>query len=289
MKKSNIIPEYRRIFPEETINGNISIENNKILCTGNNDIYKCEIDIIDIQYIYLKVTSEKRSFLYVFDDKENWLPSNYTGFSKVYNELSEKFGFNDKAFFTYTTKNIPVQMQLWRKIHDPSYRILDGYYHDYESGFEIQSPEKEFVSWDTAIENLRLNPNVFFEGLSNDHQSIKFNFPVRIGNILLINFNSSFYNGRIDAPPLSFYAECFNKSNSDKSYNELKKRLKKDFPQKNQTMLYERSDQKNYCFVINSMQFSICYTYDSEFFFDGGYTIFSVKNEREYPELLINA
>lgn len=277
-----------RIYPKEESIGNISIGEGKIICKGDNGYYDSEVNIKDIQYVYIVVNAKGKSLLFIFDHHQNWLPTNYIGFSKVYEELSSKFGFNDNVFFDNVHKSTPVKMQVWRKTYNETYRILDNNYKDYELGFEIQSPDKEFVSWDETYDNMKQNENLFFDESPYGHKISKFKYPVRIGNVILNDFSSYFDNGRTDVPVLHFYTHCIDKSNSDKSYYELKKRFQMDFSEENQLFGYERNDQNSFSFKANGIIISLFYTYDSEYQFDGGYTSFSVKNEREYSDFLVD-
>lgn len=280
--------ERSRKFPEEENVGSISIREGKIICKGNVSFHNCEISIKDIQYVYVIVNDNGQSSLFIFDYHQNWLPTNYIGFSKTYNELSSLFDFDDDVFFENVNKRTKVKKQVWRKIYNATYQILDKSFKDYELGFEIQSPQKKFISWEETYENLK-NTNVYFEESPYGQKITKFKYPVRIGNVLLKDFGSYFDNGRTDVPVLHFYTHCIDKTNSDKSYFEIKKRLKKDFSEKDQLLGYERNDQNSFSFKARGMMISIVYTYDSDWQFDGGYTSFSVINRREYPELLIDS
>lgn len=275
-------------FPEEKNAGHISINSDKIICKSDDSFRNCEISIKDMQYAYVIVNVKGESSLFIFDHHQNWLPTNYIGFSEVYNELSSRFNFNDDIFFESIKKSTPQKKEVWRKKYDATYQILNENYNDYELGFEIQSPESEFISWDDTYENLSQKDNVYFEKSPYGQKIAKFKYPVRVGNIIFKDFSSYFDNGRTDVPVLHFFTHCIDKSNSDKSYFELKERLQKDFLKENQLLGYERNDQNSFSFKANGMLISLVYTYDSDWQFDGGYTSFSIKNQREYPELLID-
>src|SRR5690606_7620048 len=158
--------------------GNIAVEGDKIICKGKDDIHNCEINIKDIQYEYIIVNAQGESFLFIFDYHQNRIPTHYTGFSKAYNLLSARLNFNDEVFFENIYQDIPVKKQIWRKIHAPTYQILSENNKDYESGFEIQSPQKEFISWDATYQELGQCSNVFFEKSPYGQKLLKFKFPV---------------------------------------------------------------------------------------------------------------
>lgn len=127
----------------------------------------------------------------------------------------------------------------------------------------------------------------FFETSSYGQKISKFKYPIRIGNIILNNFNSYFDNSRTDVPILNFYADCFDLEGTDKSYIDLKTILVKDLNVNKEVSNYERSDQKYLNFNANDMNLSICYTYDSDWQFNSGYTSLTIKNKRLYPDFLV--
>ena len=280
--------EKKYSFPKEESFGNIAVEGDRIICKGKDAIHNCEINIKDIQYVYIIVNAQGESSLFIFDYHQNRIPTHYTGFSKAYNLLSARFNFNDEVFFESIYQDGPVKKQIWRKIHAPTYQILSENNKDYESGFEIQSPKKEFISWDATYQELGQCSNVFFEKSPYGQKLLTFKFPVRVGNLLLNDFNAYFDSKRSDVAVQHFYTHCIDKTNSGKSYFELKERLQKDFLEENQLFQYERADQNSFSFNAKGMSVSLVYTYDNSWQFDGGYTSFNIQNRREYPELLIN-
>jgi len=275
-------------FPNECNDGIIKIEGNKIICEGNHGIHSCEVNIVDIQYAYVIVNVNNQSFLFLFDYHQNSIPTNYKGFKKVYEELSKKFKFNDAFFFDNVNRKIELKKEIWRRHYEPTYEILSGNFNDYENGFEIQSTEKQFISWDTTYEELEQNENIVFEKSPYGQKISKFKHPIRIGNIILKDFSSYFDNSRTDSPILHFYTQCFDKKGTDKSYDDLKRVLNIDIKVDENRISYERSDQKNMNYNFNGMNLSICYTYDSDWQFNGGYTSLTIENKRNYPDLLID-
>lgn len=51
--------------------------------------------------------------------------------------------------------NKPVNVCLWRKQYPANYQLLADNFEDITEGFEIQSPQKEFISWDLSLEELK--------------------------------------------------------------------------------------------------------------------------------------
>src|SRR5690606_15317270 len=78
-------------------------------------------------------------------------------------------------------------------------------------------------------------------------------------------------------------------TNSRQSYFELKNVLEEDIDSKENFYGYERDDQHYYRFEAKGMEFSLVYTFDSKWQFDGGSTSLSIKNNREYADLLIDS
>lgn len=275
-------------FPNECNDGTVKIVGNKIICEGNNGIQSCEVNIDDIQYAYVIVNVNKHPFLFLFDYHQNSIPTIYKGFKKVYEELSQRFKFDDSTFFDNVNRKVELKKEIWRRQYEPTYELLNGNFNDYEKGFEIQSPGKQFISWDTTYKELEKNENIIFEKSPYGQKIAKIKFPIRIGNIIIKDFNSYFDNSRTDSPILHFYSQCYDKKGTDKSYNDLKSVLLNDIKIDEKKISYERSDQKNCNFDFNGMNLSICYTYDSDWQFNCGYTSFTIENKRNYPDLLLD-
>ncbi|PQJ72515.1 hypothetical protein [Polaribacter butkevichii] len=284
----NTKKKHSKIFPKESNEGNVKIKNNQIICTDTSGIDSCTVHLKDLQYAYITIRNNKVAYLFLFDHHQNFIPVTYTGFSKMYQELSTKFHFNDPIFFENIAKTTVLKKEIWRKNHQPTFKILTSNYNDYHLGFEIQSTPKQFISWDTTYDELEKNKNTLFEKSPYGQKILKFNAPVRIGNILLKDFSAYFDNARTDVPVLHFYTHCFNSTATDESYIQLKKILNTDLASSKMNNGYERADQKNINFNLTGMHLSICYTYDSDWLFNGGYTSLSIENKREYPALLHN-
>lgn len=275
-------------FPNEFNDGTVKIIDNKLICEGNHGINSCEVNIEDLQYAYIIVNVNKQSFLFLFDFHQNWTPTSFKGFRDIYEELSNRFKFNDSIFFKNVNKKVELKKEVWRKEYEPSFSILKEKHNDYDKGFEIQSPQKQFISWATTYEELEKNTDVIFETSPFGQKISKFKYPIRIGNLILTDFSSYFDNGRTDVPVLHFYTQCYDRFGTDSSYNDLKSTLKRDIGLDEKKHSYERIDQKNVNFDLNGMNLAICYTYDSDWQFNCGYTSLSIENMRVYPNLLID-
>ncbi|WP_163398815.1 hypothetical protein [Flavobacterium fluviatile] len=283
------MPNKKYSFPAENTNGSVSIADNKIRCEGNSYFYNSEVTIDQIQYVYVIVNANKESFLFIFDHHQHTIPTTSTGFESVYRELSKRFLFDDALFFETIYKQDPAKKKIWRRTYEPTYEILQAKHEDYHLGFEILSPEPQFISWDVTFATLEENDAVYRATSPYGQTLLKYKYPIRIGNIKLSDVASYFDKVRMDAPVLEFHTDCFDQKGTDKSYNELKETLIRDLGSDANKAGYERPDQKNIYFDADSMSISICYTYDSAHMYNGGYTSFTIQNRRSYPELLIDA
>jgi hypothetical protein len=278
----------KKKFPDECNDGTVKIIGNKLICEGNHGIHCFEVNIEDLQYAYVIINVNQQAYLFLFDFHQNSIPASFKGFRNVYEELSNRFKFNDAVFFKNVNKKVEVKKEIWRREYEQTFSILNDNHNDYDKGFEIQSPQKRFISWDTTCEELEKNNDVIFEKSPYGHKISKFNYPVRIGNIILKDFSSYFDSGRTDVPVLQFYTQCFDRFGTDGSYNDLKRVLENDIGLDENKNDYERTDQKNINFDLNGMNLSISYTYDSDWQFNCGYTSLFIENKRNYPELLID-
>lgn len=275
-------------FPEEGNDGTVQIVGDKVICEGNHGLYSCEVNIGNIQYAYVVVNGNRQSFLFLFDFHQHFIPTSYKGFKSVYQGLSKKFGFDDALFFENVNREAELKQEIWRRTYEPTYEISSGDHRDYEEGFEILSPRRPLISWDTTYDELAKSESAIFEKSPYGQKIVKFKYPVRIGKVILRDFGVHYGEARTDVPVKNFFAKCFDRHGTDKSYNDLKGTFASDIGTGKNQYGYERPDQKNISFGIGGMIFSICYTYDSKWQFDGGYTALSVENRRTYERLLID-
>ena len=90
---------YNRIFPKETTEGHVSLIGNLIITKSNNSLYESEIDIHQLLYIYIVVDRDGRSLLFFFDHYQHWIPTDFTGFRKMYEDLSNLLVINEVILF----------------------------------------------------------------------------------------------------------------------------------------------------------------------------------------------
>lgn len=283
MKNSN-----QGSFPQETVKGHVSVDAHYVKWGAHNK--QEERACLDqLLYAYLWVNKRGEAFLFLFDAHQHAIPVHFQGFEQAYTVLSERFGFDDEAFFDHLHQPDAAKIELWRRRGIQNYRVLDGKQHDdYGLGFEIQSPDKAFVGWDTPYKEVIASEHVVFGSTPYQDRIGKFRYPVRVGNLILEEL-IFFRSGNPEAPVLHFNTQCFDPTSTARSYDELKALFSNDFPAQDQHLLYERADQKNHGFDAAGIDFNIVYTLDSHFQFDGGYTSLQIHNRRQYPALLVDA
>jgi hypothetical protein len=272
-------------FPSEDGLGSLKIEGNILVSNDTQGRYTHSIIMDDIQYVYITKINDEKPYLHIFDAVEKNIPVNFYDFKKIYKLLSAKFGFDDNAFFYVIHKLKEGKAQLWRKIKQPTYEILIDEVADYEKGFEILSPQPQFISWDMSYAEFVTKKDLAMGYEGRDLPVTYFNYPIRIGKIKLYNFSARFYSRRTDVPCLHFNAECYNSNNTAESLHELLPLLINTFPI---TEKYDNEHYITYRFDFEGMIFSLGYSMDSIENYNRGCSFISIENKRDYPELLID-
>lgn len=271
--------------------GVVKISGNYLICKGREAnsplLYDDKVNIAQLENVYLVIDEYGTKSLHLSDPTHYHVPISFEGFDQVYQQLSKRYGFDDELFYKYLHTNKPVNVCLWRKQYPANYQLLAGNFEDITEGFEIQSPQKEFVSWDLSLEELKKYVSVKTQFSLLNGSYLSFKYPIRMGAILLQPFPISILKNRIDAPVLSFYVRCYHPSNSVTRYDELKAYFSgiKGLEDRGG---FERNDQRHWLFDAKGVWLGLTYWFDSENGFDSGYTSFSVENKREYPALLEN-
>ncbi|WGU70176.1 hypothetical protein QIU18_11825 [Capnocytophaga canimorsus] len=89
--------------------------------------------------------------------------------------------------------------------------LLSENHTDYHLGFEVQSPEPRFFSWDTTYEEVIASPLVEWDSpFDLDYEVYEyyyFKYPVRVGNLLFSKFEFRIHNTqRRDIAVREYYA-----------------------------------------------------------------------------------
>lgn len=255
------------------------------------------INFVEIRRIYAVNDKNNCGLHFVTDTTSLTININYSRFENFYKSLIVEFPFDQKVFIDTVIKKKHIKKLLWRSIQPKNYHILkDNNGSDINLGYEIQSPEKDFVSWDTTYADLRENKNIIFSKDENDYTKLSFRYTVRIGNTIFDNLESSFcyqrknntfyYDQRQDIAVQNFGIRCYNGSNSDKSYLELKNLLLSKTAKRMKS--YQAENRLDSKFGADEIIFSPSYWYDSEYGYEDGYTYIAIDNQRLYSHLLEN-
>ncbi|GEM_PF-3175968 len=275
-------------FPEENNRGKVEVTDGRILFKGS-DYYNPngDIEVDKIDRIYAVVDRDRMKSLTLCSRDSNCsVPVYYKGFRSMYEMLSSCFGLDDTLFLqTIHAKDYSKKL-LWKRVFEPTYSITADSSDNYGKGFEIQSPLKQFITWDTPFSELRKNENTDYL-YGEKVNALRFKYPVRVGRLLFHNLTAH-NNKRDDIAVRFFFADSYSPNADDISYGEIAGCLLKDLG--SESIVYQREDEdaKIIDFSINDILFSVEYRYDNEYNFENGYTHLKISNEREYPALLVN-
>lgn len=275
-------------FPRENNRGKVEIINDKIVYKGT-DYYDPtgEVEIHEIHRIYIGINKEKEAFLWVCTYNMNAnIPVYYKGFRIFYEALFSKFSFDDKLFWQTVYSKNPIKKLLWKKTFEPTYHILSDARADYGIGFEIQSPVKEFISWDMLFSELKENKNA--DLLYNENvNALSFKYPVRVGRLLFDGLTAHNYY-RSDIAIQFVRAIAYDHNATDKSYLDIHNCILADLPHGKIVHQWDDEDGKTIWLSVDNILIQVSYRYDNEYDFEDGYTRIHISNEREYPHLLEN-
>ncbi len=271
-------------YPKETEPGNIHIQDDHLFYEDHTNEERVNLSIL--KYAYVEILGEN-PYLFLFDYRQHYIPILQNGFSKIYPQLSERFGFDNALFFKIINSRKEQKHRIWIDKKETNYQILTDRHSDYIDGLEVQTTPPLFVSWDTSYEEfLKLNIGHLYES-EFETSYFKIDYPVRIGSLVINNLE--FYydeNDRQNIAVQSYFTTLYADSNSDKSYYELRKLWLEEIPTDIENAGYERDDQKYLTFDLDGIGLSICYTYDVDSQYDDGGTSLSINNYRDYSEVI---
>lgn len=173
----------------------------------------------------------------------------------------------------------------WRKTGNQTYQLQSHKPIDYDLGFEVLSPTPVFINWDIPMHDIVHSYGHLLKTSENHASVLHFKYPVRVGNIVLnqLIFHKTKRN---KLPSQSFYAKCYHHSATDKSYYELKEKLRHDFPNDEHHFNYERSNRMSYSFKGAGIYFNLKYSYFCDWEYEHCFTFFTIENKRDYSHLL---
>ncbi len=168
---------------------------------------------------------------------------------------------------------------------DKLYEILVDNYSDYHLGFEVQSPQKAFISWDTTYQELIRSPLVEENNpLDMDfatYDEYRFKYPVRVGNLLFkeLGFHLSFQQ-RDDIAVQSYFFRINKPYLIDlEEIAEIKNTLARHLKERMEVRYYEIGFDFD---SEDNIVFSLYYWQETKELH------FEIFNHREYPHLLLN-
>ncbi|WP_372474692.1 hypothetical protein AB4865_05385 [Capnocytophaga sp. ARDL2] len=161
--------------------------------------------------------------------------------------------------------------------------LLSTNHTDYHLGFEVQSPEPKFFSWDATYEEVIASPLVEWDSpFDLDYEVYEyyyFKYPVRMGNLLFSKFEFRIHNTqRRDIAVREYYA------NGDTQIEEfdfwqVHQQLEKHLPLNEH---YKTREDLYSFFQKDEMTFLSVYYGEPQH----QYVFFNIINARKYPELI---
>lgn len=270
-------------FPPETQAGNIYIKNDQLFYEdhGNQE----HIELSKLKYAYVEVLGD-RPFLFLFDHRQHYILIAQKGFSETYLLLSKRFGFDDETFFKVIHQKKEIKSRIWIQQHAQNYQVLSTDYQDFTLGFEVQCMPPKFVSWDTTYHEFPLLE------IGNAYQSeygsiFKIDHPVRIGSLLIDELEFNTDNDQKNIAVQCYFANLYNKDNTDGSYNDLRNLWMDKIPTDPEEAGFEREDQKHLYFEMDGLNLTFTYTYDKNAGYDDGSTYLGINNNRNYAHTLL--
>lgn len=264
----------------------IWIEEDTLYYTDHQSINTANLKVL--KYAYVQILAEV-PFLFLFADHQHYISTAQSGFGEVYQQLTDRFHFDDEMFFAVCKACAEdAKVKIWTKRMPKNYQILDGNPSDEDFGYEVQSEPKQLISWDTTYEQLEASGLVESYWSDFDFKYLRFKFPVRVQNILIDQLEIYVNNALPDRPLQEYFVSLYDDTNTDKSYKELRNLWIDDDIDIDQYG-YERNDQCNLRFILaKGIEASICYTYDDESGYDDGSTSLHFYNTRTYDHFLDN-
>lgn len=267
-------------------NKDIWIEGDLLFYKDHGNTEKANLYVLT--YAYVQVLGDV-PFLYIFADFQHYIATDLEGFDEVYNELTNRFKFDNDLFLSVCKSKIEDnKVKIYAKKMPRNFQILTDYKDDVELGYEVYSDPKQMVSWNIINDELeRLGlVEAYFSDFGSKY--LKFKYPVRIEDILIKQLEIYAKNVNNAHPVKEYFVKIYDETNTDKSYKELRELWLEDDSDIDD-FGYERDDQCNLYFNITSgINASILYTYDSDHDYEDGSTSLHFYNKREYKHVLEN-
>ncbi|VDH04363.1 hypothetical protein [Bergeyella zoohelcum] len=161
--------------------------------------------------------------------------------------------------------------------------LLSENHTDYHLGFEVQSPEPKFFSWDATYEEVIASPLVEWDSpFDLDYEVYEyyyFKYPVRVGNLLFSKFEFRIHNTqRRDIAVREYYANGDTQV-EDFDFWQVHQQLEKHLPLDKH---YKTREDLYSFFQKDGMTFLSVYYGEPQH----QYVFFNIINARKYPELI---
>lgn len=161
--------------------------------------------------------------------------------------------------------------------------LLSENHTDYHLGFEVQSPEPKFFSWNATYEEVIASPLVEWDSpFDLDYEVYEyyyFKYPVRVGNLLFSKFEFRIHNTqRRDIAVREYYAYG-KKGVSEFDFWQVHQQLEKHLPLDKH---YKTREDLYSFFQKDGMTFLSVYYGEPQH----QYVFFNIINARKYPELI---
>ncbi len=168
-------------------------------------------------------------------------------------------------------------------IGSANYKILPAPSADWAEGYEIQSPDKVFISWDTPIREMFENYSHLLK--ASAYGELYFEYPVRIGNMILESFQTRFPAQDDPRPFISFDAHGVDHGQQDKGFSEIYQNLLRQFKQPVAVYKDQSQNLLRSVFHFKGMDLVVY----RQGIVDRGYVLLRWNNNRDYPYLMENA
>ncbi|MGL4582625.1 MAG: hypothetical protein ACRCVU_06545, partial [Flavobacterium sp.] len=153
-------------FPQENKDrGVIKVTDSEIIITNRS--YQSEDEIIHInkiEYIYLETSDYSEPSMFIYQDRQYYIPGDYVGTEKLWMFLAEQFHFDINLVIQHLNDKTNNIHKLYRTTYKQNYKIIDTSNNDYLQGFEILAPIPIFIPWNTTKVSLLASPYISSDG-----------------------------------------------------------------------------------------------------------------------------
>ena len=162
--------------------------------------------------------------------------------------------------------------------------LLSANHNDYHLGFEVQSPEPKFFSWDMTYDEVIASPYVEWDSpFDLDYEVYEyyyFKYPVRVGSLLFSKFEFRIHNTQRRDIAVREYYTSGDKQVEEFDFWQVHHQLEKDLPINDH---YKTREDLYSFFRKDEMSFIIIYYGEPQH----QYVFLNIINARDCPELVV--